>query len=189
MNPQSGDVPLAKHLSKERKKPTNKQTERKEERTRGGMWTGIYKRKKERKHCILCKNCMHGICCGSVSCMDRTGGVGGWGGYCPLFPRRCQQYVEAWICSGLADGPSPVSGQPACQQHSLLPRTQCSACCAARGAPRLLLLLLRGVPPPPSPSPPILSRTLSSCQHAKQSERVYLRRDLEQAQMHSGCKV
>lgn len=125
---------------------------------------------------------MHGICCGSVSCVDRAegaggGGVGGWGGYCPLFPRRCQQYVEAWICSGLADGPSPVSGQPACQQHSLLPRTQCSACCAARGTPQLLLpCVSRSVPPPPSP---ILSWTLSSCQHAKQSERVYLRRDLD----------
>lgn len=135
---------------------------------------------------------MHGICCGSVSCVDRAelgGGLRAWGGYCPLFPRRCQQYVEAWICSGLADGPSPVSGQPACQQHSLLPRTQCSACCAARGAPRLRLPCL-AVFSPPTPPLPILSWTLSSCQHAKQSERVrYLRRDLEQTQMHSGCKV
>lgn len=123
MNPQSDVVPLAKHLSQKRT-PNDEPWV--------ACWTGIYK--KESIAFAVKTACTVFIVVGVL-----RGRPWGGGRYCLWFPCRCQQYVEAWICSRLADGPSPVSGQPACQQHSLLPRTQCSVCRAACDA--LLLFL------------------------------------------------
>lgn len=123
MNPQSHVVPLAKHLSQKRTLNDEPWV---------ACWTGIYK--KESIAFAVKTACTVFIGVGVL-----RGRPWGGGRYCLLFPCRCQQYVEAWICSRLADGPSPVSGQPACQQHSPLPRTQCSVCRAACDA--LLLCL------------------------------------------------
>lgn len=47
-----------------------------------------------------------------------------------LVPLQMSTVREVWICDRLADSPSPASSQPACQQHLLLLREWCSACCA-----------------------------------------------------------
>lgn len=178
MNPQSGDVPLAKHLSKERKKPTNKKKEKKSE-PENGMWTGIYKKKKESIAFSVKTACMVFVvvrCPAWTALRGRGGGVLGAGGVIV----RCSlaDVNSMWRPGSAADWQTvplqsaanqPVSSTRCYRGHNVQPAappvaprsSSFHACLAA------------------SPPPPILSWTLSSCQHAKQSERVYLRRDLD----------
>lgn len=126
----------------------------------------------KRKHCILCKNCMQGISCGRRPAWAVLGDGGG-GGLLSVVPSQM----------------STVRGGLDLQRtgrRSLSSQRPTSLSATGAASEDLMFSLLRRRRGPAA-FPSVYGRTLFS-QHAKQSERVYLCRDLEQAQLHSGCK-